>query len=112
MRITAVANHVSLYPDPIRFSQGDPLQIGNRVSEYPGWIWVTTASGKKGWAPESYIRKSSDSAGFASHDYTAKELNTLEGDRLVKHGELNDWLWVENEYGESGWVPKTTTNAE
>jgi len=110
MRITTVLAHSSQYPDPIRFSLHDQLVLGKRDTEYPGWIWVKTPSENEGWAPISLIRIISDTSGIAKETYSAKELDTVAGEVLIRHKELDEWLWVENERGECGWVPKKTTS--
>ena len=107
--IEAVTGHRSAYPDPIDFEAGDPLTLGERDEEYPGWIRVTTRDGNRGWAPEQYIEIESPGRGVATTRYTARELNTVAGETLLCHRELNDWLWVENRRGETGWVPRQTT---
>ena len=110
MRIIVTSDHTSSFPNPITFSPGDPLRLGKRDSEYPGWIWVTTPCGGQGWAPDAYIEAASATQGVATESYTAKELNTVAGESLIRHKELNEWLWVENDYGECGWIPKKTTS--
>jgi hypothetical protein len=111
MRVIAVTAHVSAYPNPIRFEPGDRLVLGERDDAYPGWIRVITADGNAGWAPEQFVECRSQTEGRAVEEYTARELNTVAGDSLVSHRELNGWLWVENDRGECGWVPKETTTA-
>ena len=112
MRVIAVTAHVSAYPDPICFEAGERLRLGDRDDEYPGWVRVTTADGNTGWAPEQLIERRSATDGYAIADYTARELNTVVGETLVSHRELNDWLWVENDRGQCGWVPRNTTSAK
>ena len=51
------------------------------------------------------IRHESGGVGVALSGYDATELNTVVGQRLVLVRELCGWAWVENEEGESGWVP-------
>ncbi len=111
MPLVAVTPHTSAYPDPIRFQPGDPLVLGERDGEYPGWIRVRTADGNAGWAPEQLIEIQSQTRGVALASYTARELDTEAGEVLVCHRELNGWLWVENSRGATGWVPKRTTDA-
>jgi hypothetical protein len=101
--------HRSAYPNPIRFEAGDPLTLGERDDEYPGWIRVTTRDGRHGWAPEPFIDIRSTGQGVANTRYTARELDTVADEVLQCHRELNDWLWVENGRGETGWVPRQTT---
>ena len=109
MRIIVTLAHTSAFPDPISFAVGDSLHIGRRDKEYPGWIWVTTPSGGQGWAPEAYVQMTSTKQGVATEPYTAKELSTVAGESLIRHKELDEWLWVENDRGEHGWIPKKTT---
>ena len=111
MGLVVVTPHTTAYPDPIRFEPGDPLVLGERDDEYRGWIRVRTADGNAGWAPEQLIEILSPTRGVALASYTARELDTVAGEALICHGELNDWLWVENARGEAGWVPKGTTDA-
>lgn len=109
MGVKVIASHESKYPNPISFERGDALVVGRRDSEYSGWIWVTTSSGNQGWAPEQLVATTAPNQGFAKEAYCARELNTVEGEWLTLHRELNEWIWVENEQGARGWIPKKTT---
>jgi len=109
MNVVAVSSYTSSRTNPVRFERGDALLVGRKDADYPGWIWVTTLSGAEGWAPEVYIAMSTDDHGVATATYSAEELDTKEGQRLRVLMELAGWLWVENERGKTGWVPKHTT---
>jgi hypothetical protein len=111
MRLIVIASHKTSYPNPIHFAPGDRLKLGRRDDQYPGWIWVTTPDGNEGWAPESLIRAETDRNGISLADYTAKELVTTVGEIVVSSHELNGWLWVQNDRGDSGWIPKETTTS-
>ena len=111
MQVLAIIAHRSAYPDPISFEPGDVLMLGERDDEHPGWIRVCTTDGKAGWAPEQYIDASSATRGIATATYIARELDIVAGEALLVHHELNDWLWVENARGDTGWVPKGSTDA-
>ena len=111
MDCIAVTPHRNNYPDPIRLKTGDTVALGRKDDQYPGWIWITTACGDEGWAPESLIRIETKDSGVATSAYTARELDTHAGERLACKSELGGWLWVENEKGQSGWVPKDSVRA-
>ncbi len=87
MRRIAARAHRSNYPDPISLAAGDIVDVdGDVKSEYPGWVWVRTADGNAGWAPASMLVLTGDGRGRAVADYTAKELDTEEGDALtIRH---------------------------
>lgn len=112
MKVIVIEAHVSSYPNPIRFNEGDALILGVRDTEFPGWIRTTTKDGNEGWAPEQYIQVNEDDSrqGRAACDYSAFELTTVVGEALLVKRELNDWYWVENTSGAEGWVPVQTTD--
>ena len=107
----AITPHRSNYPDPIRLEAGDAVVLGRKDEQHPGWIWVISPTGNEGWAPESLIRIDTPDSGVATNAYTARELDTQVGERLSCKSELHGWLWVENEKGESGWIPKESVRA-
>lgn len=111
MELVVTVSHKSSYPKPIHFSPGDTLELGKRDHEYLGWIWVTTPSRNEGWAPKALIRRSTDRQGVALAEYSARELETQEGDQITCLRELNGWLWVENDQGATGWIPKSSVVA-
>lgn len=107
MKVEVIKKHQTNYPNPVSFKVGDKLTIGERDTEYKGWVKVTTSSGNFGWAPESYINLQSIPA-LATKNYTAKELNTEQGETLEFILSLNEWSWVKNSSREYGWVPNET----
>ena len=106
--ITVIKSHKSNYPNPISFEKGDLLSVGMHDDEYAGWVRVTTRDGNEGWAPEQYIELHSDQW-VAIENYSAKELNTTVGEKLLVLHELNEWVWVQNSHDRYGWVPLKTT---
>jgi len=112
MKLIVTVAHKSKYPNPICFKAGDSLITGKRDAEYDGWIWITTCDGNQGWAPEQSLKlEDGTSSAIATLDYTAQELDTVVGEQLILHHELNDWGWVENRNGMCGWVPMKTTRS-
>jgi len=100
--------HHSNYPNPIHFRRGEPLRLGKRDDEYPGWVWTTTTDGNQGWAPLVLMDLVDDHSAIAQRDYNARELETEPGDRVEVIEQLNDWSWVIPQDGEPGWVPSHT----
>ncbi|WP_087025543.1 SH3 domain-containing protein [Thaumasiovibrio subtropicus] len=50
----AIANHRSEYPDPICFSAGEKLHVGERYEgeeDWDNWFFCRSESGKSGWVP-------------------------------------------------------------
>jgi uncharacterized protein YgiM (DUF1202 family) len=93
------------YPDPIILCLGDIVTIEDRESEWPGWIWCTTARGKSGWTPKSYIQRDGDK-GVTLRSYDATELSVTEGEELTIINEESGWFWCRTKDGHLGWVPK------
>lgn len=109
MKLIVMERHKSDYPNPIVFKKGESLIVGKKDTEFEGWIWVTTTDQNHGWAPVQYLKYEKDNKAIARHDYTAKELDTCEGDELFLQYELNGWGWVKRRDGSCGWVPLKTT---
>jgi uncharacterized protein YgiM (DUF1202 family) len=102
-------SHTTYYPNPIGFQSGERVVVGIHDDEYPGWIRVTTRDGNQGWAPIQYLQMDAAvKTAIALQDYSARELNTRIGEKVILQHELNGWGWVENENNESGWVPLYT----
>ncbi len=99
--------HQSQYPNPLGFQAGEVLEVGHSDDEYPGWVWVTTTDGNQGWAPEQLIDMTTRPPRALAH-YSATELNTMKGECVTVTEVLNQWAWVTNGQGQSGWVPEKT----
>ncbi len=112
-KVTVIEEHVSNYPNPIKFEQGEALQLGRQDTEFEGWIRVTTKDGNEGWAPVQYIEFEAGAAqGIAKCSYNANELNTRMSESLTVLKEVNGWYLVSNAQGEVGWVPVDSVNSE
>ncbi|CAI9395147.1 TPA: hypothetical protein N2R15_002461 [Citrobacter amalonaticus] len=106
----ATGQHRSEYPDPITFTRGTPLIVGERYEGNEGWDnWCfCIASGHAGgWVPEQLIERRAESDhGVAKEDYSAKELDVNEGDEFQAIKALNGWLWCRRlTDNDIGWVP-------
>lgn len=104
-RARVVRDYRSQYANPIRFTAGDVVTLGARDTEWPAFVWATTADGNAGWAPIEWLKPLSDSRAEALHDYSAQELDVVAGDVVVLHSELGGWWWCARNDGQCGWVP-------
>lgn len=109
-QVIAIAAHRSEYPEPITFTAGTVLQVGEHYAEnaqWKNWYFCTTAEGAGGWVPEQVFQRASDPAlAVALQDYTARELDIDVGERLIATREMNGWKWCQKQSdGESGWLP-------
>lgn len=101
-----IREHKSNYPNPVAFTLGDQLNVGEEDTEFPGWVRIADKVGNEGWAPIEYIQLSDlRTTGIALKPYSAKELNVEPGDRLIVKQEHCQWCWVEHATKGSGWVP-------
>jgi uncharacterized protein YgiM (DUF1202 family) len=105
------SSYESAYPDPLVLHAGDKLTVGDRESEWHGWLWCTVAGGKSGWVPERYVERNGHT-GVALSDYDATELTVHAGQELVIGERESGWVWCTNQAGESGWVPVENLGCE
>ena len=104
-----IKDHTSEYPEPIAFSKGAPLTLGEKYEgpeAWDNWIFCETPGQKGGWVPAQIIEIVNEETARALEDYTARELNVRDGDRLLGERTLNGWVWCQSTNGmDSGWVP-------
>ncbi|EOG8283785.1 SH3 domain-containing protein [Salmonella enterica subsp. enterica serovar Newport] len=106
----ATGLHRSEYPDPITFTKGTPVVIGEKYEGNENWInwyFCTVSNHPGGWVPAQLIEQSDKPGyGIANDDYTAKELDVNEGERFQAIKHLNGWVWCRRlSDNEIGWVP-------
>jgi hypothetical protein len=102
-----LTGHISCYPDPVSFCEGEEVGVYHGDDEYPGWVWIETRDGRKGWAPEEYLEIEGGGA-KARCGYDSTELDTRKGETVSVILEISGWSLVENETGARGWVPGIT----
>lgn len=104
-----VKPHVSEYPEPITFSAGISLAVGERYEGPEGWDdwFFCSAPGQScGWVPGQVIGAVEAGIATALEDYTARELTVDAGDVVIGTRRLNGWLWADRQgTPDSGWVP-------
>jgi uncharacterized protein YgiM (DUF1202 family) len=101
----AIKTYQTPYPHPLIIKSGDSLQLIDKKTECPGWVWCVNKDGISAWVPTSYIERIGN-LGKALRDYSSKELNVQIGEILTILKEESGWAWCMNQNGEEGWVPK------
>ena len=99
-----IVDYKSPYSDPLKIQKGENVQIRNKESEWPGWVWCKNIESKERWIPSSYLDIQGN-LGMMLQDYEATELNVSIGEELVIEKEESGWVWVTNKEGKKGWVP-------
>ena len=69
-----ISDYKSPYIDPLKIRKAEILRIGNKESEWPGWVWCTNKKGKQRWVPRNYMDIQGNT-GIMLQDYEATELN-------------------------------------
>ena len=88
------------------------MTVGQRESEWAGWVWCTNRDGKSRWVPEAYVERTGDTC-VMLRDYEATELSVGVGEALVISGEEESgWIWCTNQAGQRGWVPGDNVRVE
>jgi hypothetical protein len=99
-----IKEYNSPYTEPLIFNKKEIVAVGERDSEWAGWIWCTKESGESRWVPENYINIHGKTGKFL-RDYNSKELAVSVGELYFIEEEEAEWFWVDDESGKKGWVP-------
>lgn len=110
MSRVVVAGSAHEIPDrpPLRLEVGDRVEVGERDSEWPAFVFVTAKHGS-GWVPERHLDRQDGSA-LVAKGYDTTELPTQEGEELevLREDLTSGWLWCRAKNGREGWVPERT----
>ena len=104
-RARVVRRYRSEFPDPLFLNKREKVSVEKKKTDWEGWLWCTTETGRKGWVPETYLEVHG-AEGEALRDYDGTELSVIEGDRLTVLERESGWLWCLAEKGGLGWVPE------
>ena len=104
-----IKKHVSEYPDPITLQKGDTISIGEIYTgpeNWDNWYLCSAKGQNEGWVPGQIIEHFNDKTGIVKENYTARELDVTEGERLIGSHILNGWMWCTRPSDRAtGWVP-------
>lgn len=107
-RFRVVTEWQNNYPDPLIVRVGEVVTIeeGYSVSSvWKGWTWCKTET-NSGWLPEQIIEKTGPQRGVVTMDYSARELDALEGEEVEEVKCLNGWILSKKSLSEEmGWLP-------
>lgn len=106
----AVAKTAHEIPDrrPIQLAVRDAVEVGERDTEWPEFVFVTAPHGS-GWVPARHLSASSGAA-LVVTPYDTTELPTKAGEILEVLAEdaESGWTWCRSGSGREGWVPNKT----
>ena len=93
---------------PLRLAVGTEVTVGERDTEWPEFVFVTTTTGA-GWVPARHLSRDSGKA-VVQTAYDTTELATRAGEvlEIVAEDRQSGWLWCRSGDGQEGWVPLTT----
>ncbi|MCI0678132.1 MAG: hypothetical protein L0Z63_03705 [Actinobacteria bacterium] len=104
----AITGHQVPTRPPIRVESGEVVEVGERDTTWPAFVFVTTTQGR-GWVPERCLERPEQGA-VVRIPYDTTELATSPGESLMVaiRDEEGGWAWCQNSKEEEGWVPLDT----
>ena len=106
-RVVARRRYERPYPDPIRVSAGDVVQVDRAktaTTDLIGWLWCRGPDCREGWAPEAWLALDGD-VGRITRDFSALELAVDAGEPLIALFGESGFVFARRSTGEEGWVP-------
>lgn len=90
---------------PLVLAAGERVRLGQRDADWPGWIWVTSISGRGSYVPEEMLAKAEDGTAEVRQPFHARDLSVVKDESVTSLREVKGWHWCRNEDGEEGWLP-------
>lgn len=105
MRYVLAADHEIPERAPLVVSPGDVVQVGERDTEWPAFVFVTAPLGT-GWIPARHIDIDGP-FGIVRVGYDPTELPASAGEQVdvVRDDSESGWSWCRNADGREGWIP-------
>lgn len=109
MRYRVTKEHKPDDHEPLVFRKGERLEYERRPTEWKGWVWCVSRTGRSGWVPEAWLSLKEDRC-VALRDYESTELSVAVGEEVFADRDVSGWVWARNERGGAGWVPTACLN--
>ena len=105
MQVHAVRSHAAPTWLPLVLAPGDEVEVGERSTEWPAFVFVTAKHGQ-GWVPERNFTTDRPRT-IAAVQYDTVELTVSVGDVLLvlDRDDESGWWWCQAGSGHAGWVP-------
>ena len=107
--VVATKAHMIPQRPPLSLASGDVVTVGRRDSDWPAFVFVTTAEGS-GWVPSRYL--SADAGRVGERPYNTTELATKSGEILevVDRDDESGWIGVARPMGTRAGFPTTSSS--
>ncbi len=105
MRYVLTAEHEIPGRAPLTIRPGDVVQVGDRDTEWPAFVFVTASLGT-GWVPARHI-DIDGSNGTVRVAYDTTELPAVAGESVdvIEDDPESGWSWCRNSDGREGRIP-------
>lgn len=112
MRAILTTDHEIPDRPPLSIRAGDLVQIGERDTQWPAFVFVTAPQGT-GWVPSRHI-DIDGAVGVVRVAYDTTELPGAEGEHveIVRDDPESGWSWCRNGSGREGWIPHRALTME
>ena len=110
-RVVATAAHQVPDRAPLQLTVGQIVQVGDRDTEWPEFVFVTAEDGA-GWVPPARHLSSRSGSAVVRTAYDTTELPTDSGETLqvLEEDQHSGWVWCRSGTGREGWVPLKTVD--
>lgn len=109
MRYKVIKSFINDIDSFIRLKKGErvyPKSIYEDNEKWPNWIYCKKlGSEEAGWVPLQILEKEGATA-VVKEDYSAIEMNVVEGEVVNGLKRLNGWIWCIRDDGKEGWIPE------
>lgn len=101
----ANADYEVIDRSPLVLAIGDHVRLGQRDSDWPGWIWATAINGRGSYVPEDILTVASDGTARVDQAFHARDLTVVKEEIVVSLREVKGWHWCRNAHEGEGWLP-------